>query len=66
MELTMTDDKYRIAIIGGTGAEGSGLAIRWANAGHQIIIGSRDAAKAQALAADLNVRFNFKKISGTS
>ena len=33
----MTDNKYRIAIIGGTGAEGSGLAIRWAKAGHQPV-----------------------------
>jgi NADPH-dependent F420 reductase len=62
----MTDNKYRIAIIGGTGAEGSGLAIRWANAGHQIIIGSRDAAKARAVAADLNGRLNSSKISGAT
>ncbi len=62
----MTDNKYRIAIIGGTGAEGSGLAIRWANAGHQIIIGSRDAAKAQAVAAELNGRLNSSKISGAT
>jgi NADPH-dependent F420 reductase len=62
----MTDNKYRIAIIGGTGAEGSGLAIRWANAGHQIIIGSRDAAKAQAVAADLNGRLNSSKVSGAT
>src|SRR5689334_2983275 len=62
----MTDNKYRIAIIGGTGAEGSGLAIRWAKAGHQIIIGSRDAGKAQTVAADLNGRLNSSKISGAS
>jgi 8-hydroxy-5-deazaflavin:NADPH oxidoreductase len=62
----MTDNKYRIAIIGGTGAEGSGLAIRWAKAGHQIIIGSRDAAKAQAVAADLNGRLNSSEISGAT
>jgi NADPH-dependent F420 reductase len=62
----MTDNKYQIAIIGGTGAEGSGLAIRWANAGHQIIIGSRDAAKAQAVAVELNGRLNSSKISGAT
>lgn len=44
----------RIAIVGGTGKEGSGLAIRWARAGHSIIIGSRDGAKAKASAAELN------------
>ena len=33
----------KIAILGGTGAEGSGLAFRWANAGHEVLIGSRTA-----------------------
>ncbi|HLI19562.1 MAG TPA: NADPH-dependent F420 reductase [Stellaceae bacterium] len=42
-----------IAIIGGTGAEGGGIALRLARAGHRIIIGSRDAAKAQSVAAEL-------------
>ena len=42
-----------IAVIGGTGPEGSGLALRWAAAGHRVIIGSRDAARAQAAAAEL-------------
>jgi NADPH-dependent F420 reductase len=44
-------DKPTIALIGGTGALGSGLARRWASAGYRVVIGSRDAAKAQALAA---------------
>jgi NADPH-dependent F420 reductase len=35
-----------IAIIGGTGPEGSGLALRWAQAGETIIIGSRDPQRA--------------------
>ena len=43
----------RIAIVGGTGKEGSGLAVRWARAGHSIIIGSRDGGKAKATAAEL-------------
>lgn len=43
----------RIAILGGTGPEGAGLGLRWARAGHQIIIGSRDAGRAQAKAAEL-------------
>ncbi|MBT3534825.1 MAG: NADPH-dependent F420 reductase [Rhodospirillaceae bacterium] len=37
----MTDKKYSIAVIGGTGALGFGLALRWAKAGHEIVIGSR-------------------------
>lgn len=40
-----------IAIIGGTGKEGKGLAFRWVQAGYRVIIGSRQAEKAQ-LAAD--------------
>lgn len=40
--------QHKIAIIGGTGKEGKGLALRWAKAGHQVIIGSRSIEKAQA------------------
>ncbi len=43
-------EKPAIALIGGTGALGSGLARRWAAAGYPVVIGSRDPAKAQALA----------------
>lgn len=39
-----------IAILGGTGPQGSGLALRWARAGETVIIGSRDAARAQKTA----------------
>jgi NADPH-dependent F420 reductase len=42
-----------IAILGGTGKEGAGLATRWAMAGHSIIIGSRDAERAKAKATEL-------------
>src|SRR5262249_35515118 len=43
----------RIAILGGTGAEGTGLANRLARAGEHVVIGSRDAVKAQQTAAKL-------------
>jgi 8-hydroxy-5-deazaflavin:NADPH oxidoreductase len=43
----------RIAIIGGTGKEGKGLAYRWALAGHQVTIGSRSLEKAQAAAGEV-------------
>lgn len=36
-----------IAVLGGTGPEGFGLALRWAQAGETVIIGSRDAQRAQ-------------------
>jgi 8-hydroxy-5-deazaflavin:NADPH oxidoreductase len=42
-----------IAILGGTGREGAGLATRWAIAGHSIIIGSRDPARAHDKAVEL-------------
>lgn len=53
-----------IAILGGTGHEGSGLALRWAKAGHQIIIGSRTAEKAQATAAELNAKLELASVQG--
>ena len=37
----------RIAVVGGTGREGRGLAVRWAKAGHEVTIGSREADKAR-------------------
>lgn len=43
----------QLGIVGGTGKLGSGLALRWARAGHSIALGSRDAAKARAHAAEL-------------
>lgn len=43
-----------LAVIGGTGKEGSGLVLRWANAGYRVLIGSRDAARAQAKADEIN------------
>lgn len=42
-----------IAILGGTGDLGTGLAIRWAKAGHKIIIGSRTLEKAQTAVTNL-------------
>ncbi len=46
----------KIAILGGTGAEGSGLAYRLAEAGENVLIGSRDAARAQETAKRLRER----------
>ena len=60
----MPTHTHSIAIIGGTGAEGSGLALRWAHAGHRVIIGSRDAAKAKAIADELNARLGAPRIAG--
>jgi NADPH-dependent F420 reductase len=51
----------KIAILGGTGAEGSGLADRWARAGEHVLIGSRDGARAQETAKQIR-----KEIGGTA
>ena len=57
----MTDSLlYTIAVLGGTGKEGKGLAYRWAKAGYKVIIGSRAAEKAQAAAAEVSDMLNNK------
>jgi NADPH-dependent F420 reductase len=51
-----------IGVLGGTGKEGGGLAYRWALAGHDVVIGSRDAAKAAAAAEELNSLLSGKAV----
>lgn len=53
-----------LAILGGTGKEGPGLALRWAYAGYPIIIGSRYEDKAQSTADKLNAKLNTDSIRG--
>ncbi len=53
-----------LAVLGGTGAEGSGLALRCAHAGFGVTIGSRSAERAQEAAAELNGILGIEKISG--
>ncbi len=55
---------HTIAVLGGTGQEGSGLAMRWAKAGHHVILGSRDAAKAAAAASAMNAALGGANVSG--
>ena len=43
-----------IAVLGGTGDLGAGLAMRWAAAGHRLIIGSRKLAKAEEAVAEFS------------
>lgn len=45
----------KVAIVGGTGKEGRGMAARWAKAGHALFIGSRDAERARTAAAELSL-----------
>ncbi|HIE82707.1 MAG TPA: NADPH-dependent F420 reductase [Dehalococcoidia bacterium] len=49
---------HTIALIGGTGPEGKGLATRFAIAGHKVIIGSRDPARGMEAADDLTQTLN--------
>lgn len=58
-------DKATVAVLGGSGAEGSGLALRIAHAGYPVIIGSRDAARAAEAARELSEHAKGAKISGT-
>ena len=55
----------KIAIIGGTGPEGSGLGFRWASKGHEVIIGSRKAERGAEVAAELLAARPDFAISGT-
>ena len=54
-----------IAVLGGTGPEGFGLALRWAQAGETVIIGSRDATRAQDAANKIKQRAPGANISGS-
>ena len=56
--------KSKITVLGGTGKEGSGLALRWANAGHHIVIGSRMREQAQEAAAAINARIGIERAEG--
>jgi len=53
-----------LALLGGTGNLGPGLALRWTKAGYRVIIGSRQAEKAQAVAEQLNTELGFPSIEG--
>jgi len=53
-----------IALLGGTGKIGPGLAMRWANAGYRVIIGSRQAEKAGRVADELNAELEIDTIRG--
>jgi len=59
------DERPTIAIIGGTGDLGGGLAWRWARAGYPIVIGSRSAEKGAAAAAELSASLPAASVTGT-
>ncbi len=53
-----------VAVLGGTGKEGSGLALRWAHHGYDVIIGSRQQEKAESAAAELNALLGRDVVRG--
>ncbi len=53
-----------IAIIGGTGPQGQGLALRFARAGVRVALGSRDGARATEIVAELNAKLGTTLIEG--
>ncbi len=56
----------RIAVLGGTGKEGSGLALRWARAGFPVAIGSRDPERARQAAERLRAMVPTTELLGLS
>lgn len=53
-----------LAILGGTGNEGAGLAMRWALNGYRVIIGSRAAEKAESRAREMNAELGDQLLTG--
>ena len=60
----MDSEKPIVAILGGTGKEAPGLAMRWAAAGYKIIIGSRQYEKGKKTADELNQVLGISSIIG--
>jgi NADPH-dependent F420 reductase len=60
----MMNEPLQISIVGGTGSQGLGLALRWARAGCSIIIGSRDQSRAEAAASHVRSIIGDVSIKG--
>jgi len=56
--------QINVAVVGGTGAEGSGLALRFAKAGARVFLGSRDLEKAQDAARRTSAQANTAEVTG--
>jgi 8-hydroxy-5-deazaflavin:NADPH oxidoreductase len=62
--MTNQTNQITVAVLGGTGKEGSGLAMRWALNGFRVIVGSRDAEKAATRAAEMNAELGGDYLIG--
>jgi len=57
---------HTIALVGGTGPEGRGLATRFALVGHTVVIGSRDAQRGAEVGSALAAELGRENVTGTS
>lgn len=57
---------HSIAVIGGTGPQGRGLAYRWARHGHRVVLGSRSAERAEATAGEIRDRVPAADVTGAA
>jgi NADPH-dependent F420 reductase len=57
---------YDVAVIGGTGPQGKGLAYRWARHGHRVVLGSRSAERADKAAAEITARVPDGVVTGAA
>jgi NADPH-dependent F420 reductase len=62
----MSQEREVVAILGGTGKEGQGLALRLAARGRAVILGSRETEKGQRVAEELNARLSSSLVSGAT
>jgi len=60
----VTETRPTLAVLGGTGKEGTGLGLRWARAGYSVIIGSRSAERAVEAAAAMNAQLGLNTVRG--
>lgn len=61
----MSEPLPKLSIIGGTGALGGGLAVRWAGAGYPVVLGSRSSEKAARAAQKIDTGNNAHPVHGT-
>ncbi|GAA4811942.1 NADPH-dependent F420 reductase [Nocardioides caeni] len=66
MTETSETTRYTVAVIGGTGPQGKGLGYRFARHGHDIVLGSRAAEKAEVVATEVNDRLADVAGAGTA
>jgi NADPH-dependent F420 reductase len=57
--------RLTVGVLGGTGAQGKGLALRWAQAGIGVVIGSRSAERAETAAAEYREATGVEHVRGT-